>query len=80
MSYARSWEEAAAQTRPQAATETNPDEKAMTIFVAWFPRGRVRGAAPAADLKPAAPPFLYRGLEVVAYTRDGVPRLPTAEE
>jgi len=65
INYASSWEDAA----KQALANAGRDEDFSPVFVAWSPRGRIRGAAPAADLRSAAPPFLYRGLEVAAYVR-----------
>jgi hypothetical protein len=72
---AESWEEAASERDPKAKR----DEEAATVFIAWSPRGRVRGIAPPADLKLAAPPFTYHGLEVVAYLREPAPRAATGE-
>ncbi len=72
MNYASSWEDAA----KQALAKAKEDEDLFPVFVAWSPRGRIRGAAPAADLRSAAPPFLYRGLEVVAYVRDPASQSP----
>jgi hypothetical protein len=66
INYASSWEEA----EEQALADAKPDEDLLPVFIAWSPRGRVRGAAPAANLRLAAPPFLYRSLEVAAYMRD----------
>ncbi len=66
MKFASSWDDAAAdgQSAPQR------DENATAVFVTWSPQGHPRRVAPAADLKAAAPPFHYRGLEIVAYTRE----------
>lgn len=65
ITFSGSWEEAEAST----AASTDPDEKNSAIFIAWSPRGLARRTAPAASLKSAAPPLLYRGFEIVAYLR-----------
>jgi hypothetical protein len=67
-SFADSWEGLTAINR-----ETKWDDKPDAVFVGWSPRGRLRGTAPAGDLKPAAPPFHYLDLEIVAYVRDAAP-------
>ncbi len=63
--YASSWEDAAEQALTDAKSSASP----QPIFVAWSPRGSIRSAAPAANLRAAAPPFLYRDLEFAAYVR-----------
>jgi 4-amino-4-deoxy-L-arabinose transferase-like glycosyltransferase len=70
-----SWEEAASESNPRAIR----DEETATVFIAWSPRGRVRGVAPPADLKLAAPPFTYHGLEVNAYLREPALRAAIGE-
>lgn len=65
ITFEGSWEEAEAST----ASSTVPDEKNSTLFIAWSPRGLARRTVPASSLKSAAPPLLYRGLEIVAYLR-----------
>jgi 4-amino-4-deoxy-L-arabinose transferase-like glycosyltransferase len=67
-----SWEEGVSEM-------PNGDDEAATVFIAWSPRGGVRGVAPPVDLKLAAPPFTYHGLEVVAYLREPAPRAAAEE-
>ncbi|MGE5191094.1 MAG: hypothetical protein ACM3U2_01245, partial [Deltaproteobacteria bacterium] len=64
--FASSWEDAAGDGQSASTREENP----ATVFVTWSPRSRLRGVAPAADLKAAAPPFHYHDLEIIAYVRD----------
>jgi hypothetical protein len=70
-----SWEEGVSEK----AALPNGVEEAATVFIAWSPRGRVRGMAPPADLKLVAPPFTYHGLEIVAYLCEPVPRAAADE-
>jgi len=78
LDFAGSWESA---MRPPAldAGRTAPAEPGVAVFMAWSPRGRVRGTAPDTNLKTAAAPFLYQGMEFVAYVRDPAPP-PRAED
>ncbi len=64
--FADSWEDAISPARFE------PDTAAAgaTAFVAWSPRGLIRGTAPDPSLKSAAPSFIFQGLEVVVYVRD----------
>ncbi len=66
--YETTWEQAVLST----GMGTRPDSSSATIYVVWSPRGKVRATAPATDLRLAAPPFLYRGYDVVAYGREPV--------
>lgn len=66
MNFAGSWERAMRAGPAEAA----PAEPGAAVFVAWSPRGRLRGTAPDTSLKTAAAPFLFHGLEVVVYVRD----------
>jgi hypothetical protein len=68
INFTNSWDDAAA-----GKLEPKPDTNPVTVFIAWSPRGRLRGAAPVADLKSAAPPFHYLDLEIVAYVREAAP-------
>jgi hypothetical protein len=68
MDFAASWDETTAQRRA-----AHGDQVPVSVYVAWSPRGRVRGTAPVADLKAMALPFHYRDLEIVAYARDPLP-------
>ncbi|HEY2252426.1 MAG TPA: phospholipid carrier-dependent glycosyltransferase [Planctomycetaceae bacterium] len=83
MNFAGSWESA---LRPSAADaagkDAPPAEPGVSIFIAWSPRGRVRGTAPDTSLKTAAAPFLFQGKEFVAYIRNRstVPRLEENSE
>jgi hypothetical protein len=66
MNYASSWEDAA----EEALAESKSAETRQPVFIAWSPRGRIRSAAPAANLRSAASPFLYRDVEFASYVRD----------
>jgi len=75
MNFAGSWESA----MRSAGSDPAPAEPRVAVFIAWSPRGRLRGTAPDTIRKTAAAPFLYQGLEVVAYVRNLDP-LPRTEE
>lgn len=70
---APSWDKALAPAGAAAGADRS------TLFVAWAPRGPARGTAPDPSLKPAAPPILFEGLEVVVYLRDR-PRAALADD
>jgi hypothetical protein len=61
-----SWDEALSPS----AESPSPAAPAVQVFVAWSPRGGVRGSPPAAGLRSAAPPFHYRDVEIVLYVRE----------
>jgi 4-amino-4-deoxy-L-arabinose transferase-like glycosyltransferase len=75
ISFAQSWESAMRSSGSEAALPRS----GVAVFIAWSPRGRGRGTAPDTILKTATAPFLFHGLEVVAYVRDREP-LPRADE
>ena len=75
INFAGSWESAMRSAGPEAALA----EPGVAVFIAWSPRGRGRGTAPDTILKTATAPFLFHGLEVVAYVRDRGP-LPRVDE
>ena len=75
MTIAGSWESA----MPPNSMEAALAEPGVAVFIAWSPRGRLRGTAPGTILKTAAAPFRFHGLEVVAYVRDRDPS-PRVEE
>lgn len=64
--FASSWEEAVSQATPDDAAQS----AGAIVFVAWSPRGLTRGPAPDPSLKPAAPSFLFQGLDVMVYVRE----------
>jgi 4-amino-4-deoxy-L-arabinose transferase-like glycosyltransferase len=64
--FADSWEDAISPT----GFEPNTAAAGATAYVAWSPRGLIRGTAPDPSLKSAATSFIFQGLEVVVYVRD----------
>ena len=72
MNFAASWESAA---KSSAGLQPVAADPGVAVFIAWSPQGRIRGAAPDAVLKTAAAPFLFHGMEVIAYVRDRDPPL-----
>ncbi len=64
--YANFWDDAMSKSGGGPPPDGAPQE----VFVAWSPRGRVRGTPPSAGLKSAAPPFHFRDVEMVLYVRD----------
>ena len=73
--FSGSWESA----MPAAGSTAAQVEPGVSVFIAWSPRGRLRGTAPDTVLKTAPAPFLFQGLEVVVYVRDREPPVPAEE-